>query len=90
LSVVSLSTGTVYFQFSQFYSSFSNVYYVASNASKAVHDELEKNWTLNILGTTVISARYDCGILVRIFGLRNKKWTLDIWNTNRSSNHSHM
>jgi len=46
--------------------------YVASNASKAVHDELEKNWTLNILGTTVTSARYDCGKVVRLFGLRNK------------------
>jgi len=47
--------------------------YVASNASKAVHDELEKNWTLNILEATVTSARYDCRKLVRIFGLRNKK-----------------
>jgi len=47
--------------------------YVASNASKAVHDELEKKWTLNISGTTVTSARYDCGKPVRTFGLRNKK-----------------
>jgi hypothetical protein len=45
--------------------------YVASNVSKSVHDELEKNWTLNILGTTVTSVRYNCGKLVRIFGLRN-------------------
>jgi len=59
--------------------------YVASNARKAVHDELEKNWTLYILGIIVTSAQYDCGKLVRIFGLRKKKWTLGVWNTNRAA-----
>ena len=47
--------------------------YVPSCGSKAMHDELEKNRTLYILGTTVTSAKYDCGELVRIFGHRTKK-----------------
>jgi hypothetical protein len=47
--------------------------YIASNASKAVHDELEKNWMLNISGTTVTSVRYNCEKPVRIYGLRKKK-----------------